>query len=119
MTFKESIVSVFKNYANIKGRASRSEFWWWMLFQTIISFCLGFIGGIFAVLFEAPNLATIITWIGTLVLICPTFCLQVRRYHDSNHSGWWVLVPIVSWILCFYRSDEGENDYGILNEQVQ
>lgn len=118
MTFKNSIKNCIKNYVNIQGRASRSEFWWWYLFQVTVGFVCGFIGGIFVGITGNPWIGTIVTWIVTLVLLCPSVCVQIRRYHDINRSGWWILCPIMNIVFCFFKGDRGENEYG-LPEQVE
>lgn len=79
-------------YFDFCGRASRTEYWSFVF----ITLCLG---------------AT--SWgIMYLVTIIPLFAVSVRRCHDINRSGWWLLVPWVSFFFKFKKSDEGENDYG-------
>ena len=75
MNFGQAITTVFKKYAEFSGRASRSEYWWWVLFTTIINISLGWI----------PIIGILIT----LLLLIPTISLTTRRLHDINLSGWW------------------------------
>ncbi len=125
MTFTKSIENVFKNYANAKGRASRSEYWWFFLFLIIMSISIGFIAGFIAGVCVGSGIgdettitiiAQVIAWTFALLTLCPHICVSIRRYHDSGHSGWWYFVPIMNTILLFYRSEEGENKYGLPEE---
>ena len=80
MTFSESISTCFENFANFKGRARRSEFWWFTLFVNLIGL-VPFIG----------NLASIVFFI-------PWLAVATRRLHDTNHSGWWLLFFYLGFI---------------------
>ena len=48
----------------------------------------------------------------TIIGFIPFLAVSVRRLHDINRSGWWVLIPIVELFFLFKKSDEGTNDYG-------
>ena len=112
MTFAEAVRSGFDHYVKFDGRASRPAFWWWFLFGLLV--------GIGATIIDA----IIGTWgvVGGLVslaLLLPNLSVAIRRLHDTDHSGWWVLIgliPIIGFIvlLIFYlrESDPGENQYG-------
>lgn len=89
VTFTESIRTCFKKYTDFKGRASRSEFWWWTLFTTVTSIVLNSIN---ENLFGAFG----------LVVIVPSLAVGARRLHDTNYSGWLqllLLIPIVGDIV--------------------
>jgi len=103
----------FKKYATFRGRASRSEYWWWFLVNVVVLAVLGTLalatggptvdeygastapsgaGLVFYLLYVAWGLATIV----------PGFALVVRRLHDTNKSGFWIfigLVPVVGPII--------------------
>jgi len=99
MSFFDAITAGFRNYANFKGRALRSEYWWWVLFT---------------VLAQAAA-ATIASMLGDLVAVVfflPSIAVAVRRMHDIDKSGWWILFPIVNIFLLAQRSTEGENRFG-------
>ena len=53
-------------------------------------------------------------YIFALALMLPTISAGVRRLHDTNHNGWWLLVPIYNIVLLCMPSDEGVNEYGEL-----
>ena len=113
MTFVESVEHVFSNYFNAKGRASRSEYWWWYLFTILASIAVSLLGVILDKLTGIEFLSTILTWGLSILILIPNICVQIRRYHDINRSGWWILCPIVNMVFLFFAGDEGENDYGL------
>lgn len=99
MSFQAAIRSGFQNYANFKGRASRSAYWWWALFSVVAQFVSsGY----------SDSLAIIIS----LVLICPSLAVGWRRMHDTGHGGFWAIVPIVNIIFSLTPSQLSENKYG-------
>ncbi len=110
-------LAVLKKYAVFSGRASRSEFWWFVLFNIIVSFVLGFIEGLIGMSNEygyGP-----LSGIYMLAVLLPSIGVAIRRLHDSGKTGWWLLlsfVPIVGAIvlIIFYvlDSDPGANEYG-------
>lgn len=115
MTFGQAIASGFKNYVGFYGRACRSEYWFWALFVFIAGILLGIID---AVLFpDSPSgLFGPLFSIGVLL---PGLAVGVRRLHDINKSGWWLLlwfIPIIGWIILIVwairRGDEGTNRFG-------
>ncbi|OQM75899.1 DUF805 domain-containing protein [Manganibacter manganicus] len=83
VNFIDAIKRFFSNYFNFTGRASRSEFWYAMLFYAAVSFLIGFI--------DAPD---IVFSIWSLITIIPFLSVSARRLHDTNRSGW---LQIVSW----------------------
>lgn len=83
MNFPTSVKSGFSNYANFKGRASRSEFWWFALFSQLVQ---TLIQGI-----SAPTAS-----IASLVLFLPNLSLHVRRLHDIGRSAKWLIWLAVS-----------------------
>ena len=103
------------NYINFEGRARRKEFWMFTLVYTIIAFVTM---GIDSVLFPEAELVTL-NLLFTLGLLPPSIGVGVRRLHDTNKSGWWLLLWLLLligwvWILILYclDSDIGDNDYG-------
>ena len=97
-------IKVLQNYANFNGRARRSEYWYFFLFNFIFSFVLGFIGG--ATGFE------LIGTIYSLAVLIPSLAVAVRRMHDVGKSGWFLLIPIYNFILACTDSTDGDNEYG-------
>ena len=93
MSIVESIRICFSKYADFSGRASRPEFWWFVLF-TIVAGMAFAIGG---------KLADSL-W--TLVTLLPSLAVGARRLHDTHRSGWWqllCLIPVLGWaVLIFF-----------------
>ena len=107
--FVSAIQSGFQNYFNFKGRASRSEYWWWLLF-TLIHQVPTLV--IFSETFDFAGLGYYLR----LVVLVPTIAVAVRRMHDTNHRGWWILLPPVNLVLAVRRGDEGQNRFGQLRK---
>jgi len=97
MDFIEAIKSGFRNYVTFKGRAARSEYWYWTLFAVLVS-----LAGEIAdnVLFESPSSGLFAPLI-SLGLFLPGLAVSVRRLHDLDRTGWWLLLifTIVGIIL--------------------
>jgi len=98
---------VFENYANFNGRARRSEYWYFILANTIISVILNNL----LPLVITPKLA-FLGIIYSLVVLIPSIAVLVRRMHDTGRSGWYCLIPFYNLILACTDSDEGTNEYG-------
>lgn len=89
-----------QKYADFKGRATRTEFWYFVLFNSIFVYALMFIG--MAFLGEES---------GQFPLI-PNLAIGVRRMHNAGKSGWFLLLPIYNLILAVTDSDKGANKWG-------
>lgn len=104
MTFSESIQTCFKNYAEFNGRATRSEFWWWVLFVFLLS-----VGGQMI----SQSLGSLLS----LVTFLPSIAVTTRRLHDIGRSGWWQLIsfiPIIGLVVMIFwcaKEPSGPNDY--------
>lgn len=94
MDLTTSVKTCLSKYATFEGRAKRSEYWWFWLCGTLLSY-VPFVG--------------IIVAFGVII---PTVAAGVRRLHDTNHCGWWILCPIYNIVLLATDGDSGSNDYG-------
>jgi uncharacterized membrane protein YhaH (DUF805 family) len=98
--FSTAVRSVLRQYATFSGRARRSEYWWFFLFTVVVSILTTVIDAlVWGTKVEDNGPTTIIT---TVALLLPTLAVSVRRLHDVDHSGWFLLfglVPIVGWII--------------------
>ena len=99
-------------YAQISGRASRSEYWWFVLFTAIASAAAGVLD-----VFFPGDLLQSLFGIATFI---PGIALGIRRMHDIGKSGWWLLIgliPIIGWIVLIVwlatKSDVGSNQWGV------
>ncbi len=98
MNFQNSVKSALSNYANFKGRSSRSEYWWWTLFTIIVTTALSSFSGLDSV--------------ASAVFFLPSIAVGARRMHDVDHNGWWQLFPIYNIVLACRQSSSEMNKYG-------
>ena len=112
MDFSTAIRTCLRKYATFAGRAPRSEYWFYFLFQLI-----AIVAGMIADSVLGTNM--IIYALVVLGLLLPTIAVGVRRLHDTNRSGWWILigfVPIVGAIVLLIwvctKGTDGPNTYG-------
>jgi uncharacterized membrane protein YhaH (DUF805 family) len=97
-------LAVLQNFAKFSGRARRSEYWYFVLFNAIFSFVLGFVGG----LINFPLIGTIYS----VVMLIPSLAVGVRRMHDVGKSGWFLLIPIYNLVLALTEGEATDNAYG-------
>jgi len=112
MGFSEAVKSVFSKYATITGRACRSEYWYFTLFYIIVYAVLALISVIMPFLI-------ILSIVFGIAIIIPSLTVSIRRLHDRNQSGWWLLVgliPMIGGIIMLIwfamRGTDGPNDFG-------
>lgn len=86
MGFRGSVESALRQYATFRGRASRPEYWWFYLF----TFLVGVVGSVI----DSAAGTNLISPLLNLALLLPSLAVGVRRLHDSNLSGWWILAPV-------------------------
>lgn len=84
----ESVVTCIKKYFTFKGRARRSEFWWFALLLFVLNILSSFLGLI------SPTVSLVLS-ICIILLYIPQLAVLTRRLHDANHSGWWVVMLIL------------------------
>ncbi len=103
MNFGQAISTCLSKYVTFSGRASRPEFWWFFLFQILISIAASWFGDVVSSL------------VG-LALLLPAIAVGTRRLHDIGRSGWWQLISLTViglFVLIYWwvqRSD-GANEY--------
>ena len=99
-----------KKYAVFSGRASRAEYWYFSLFNFVIAFVLGLIEGGLGVALESDD--SVLANIYSLAVLIPSLAVGVRRMHDIDKSGWYILIPLYNLVLALYDGTEGDNKYG-------
>jgi len=111
-------LEVLKKYAVFDGRARRKEYWYFVLFGTLVSIVIAIVDAATGS-FSADAGIGILGSIYALAVLIPTIAVGVRRLHDTNRSGWWLLlalIPLVGTIvlLVFLATDGDpeENQYG-------
>ncbi|WP_417722459.1 DUF805 domain-containing protein [Salipiger sp.] len=96
MGFAESVRTCFRRYATFSGRASRSEFWWWVLFVVGMSVVLGLadrmLFGADPVTGRAPRR---LSGVFNLLVLLPWLAVAFRRMHDSGRPGWYYFAPLL------------------------
>lgn len=96
MRFGVAVKTCFGKYARFKGRASRSEYWWFSLFFSL-AFCLlmgvSLIAGLLSPLLALAGMGVVVA--AVLAMLLPAFAVTVRRLHDCNLSGWWLLAAYI------------------------
>lgn len=113
MGFQEAIEAGFKKYFDFETRSCRSEFWFWTLFVVLVSMLLTLAD---AFVSSDVGLLGMVFSLGTLI---PGLSVTVRRLHDLDKSGWWILialVPFIGWIVLIVwectKGTEGPNRFG-------
>jgi len=106
MSITEAVTVCFKKYADFTGRASRPEFWWFMLATTIGNFVL-------------QLLSLTLTVVFVLVTLLPSLAVGARRLHDIGRTGWWLLIclipligPLVIIVFAAQPGNAGDNRFG-------
>ena len=109
-------LEALKKYAVFSGRARRTEYWMFGLFYLIFAIVIGIIDSILGIGGEGGGL---LSGLFVLAMLIPSVAVTVRRLHDTDHSGWWLLiglVPLVGTIILLIfmiqDSQSGENQYG-------
>jgi uncharacterized membrane protein YhaH (DUF805 family) len=103
----------FSKFADFSGRSSRPEYWYFMLPIIVLMFVTNLVDSI--LLGGMPALSLIVA----LATLVPTLSASARRLHDTNRSGWWLLVALVPVVgafvviyLCCQPGTEGPNNFG-------
>ena len=108
MNFTESIKSCYSKFFDFSGRDSKSEYWWFQLYNLIV----------YLLIFVFQGDLQILVSIITIVNILPAVAAGVRRIHDSNKSGWWILIGLIPliglyiFVLLIQDGTKGKNKYG-------
>ena len=105
MDFVQAIKSCLGQYATFSGRASRSEYWWFFLFQVLVMVATGMLGDV-------------INGLASLALLLPALAVGTRRLHDIGRTGWWQLLLLTGigfFVLLYWwvqPTDGASNSYG-------
>jgi uncharacterized membrane protein YhaH (DUF805 family) len=125
MSFTEAIRTVLSKYTTFSGRASRPEFWWWVLFVVLLNVATGIVDATLI----APTLGfepyeelagQPLSLIVSLAILLPNISVSVRRLHDIDRSGWWyliILIPFIGVLVIIYWAVQpgtsGSNRFGV------
>ncbi len=100
-----------KKYAEFKGRSRRKEYWQFFLFTIVVDIVLQILAGVLAMA-GMTMLSVIIMVLVSFGLILPSVAVGVRRMHDVDKSGWYLLIPLYNLILACTDGTPGSNRYG-------
>ena len=92
MNFQQAVTTCFSKYVDFSGRATRSEYWWFVLAYVI----LAIVGGL---------IHEYVYYIVVLAFLLPMLAAGARRLHDIGKSGWWLLlglIPLVGLVLLYF-----------------
>lgn len=112
--FLEAVMRCLQKYAAFKGRATRAEYWWFILFNFLLGTVLY---SVFADCVSRDS-AEMAAGLLQLALFLPALAVGVRRLHDINFRGWWILISITIigiiplWILYCLPGKAEENRFG-------
>ncbi|TXK49270.1 DUF805 domain-containing protein [Pontibacter qinzhouensis] len=109
---------VLRKYAEFSGRARRSEYWYFFLFNILVSMALAGVDFIIGSALMGGSIG-LLGGLYSLAVFIPGLAVSVRRLHDTGRSGWWLLislVPFIGWIVLivfmFTDSQYDDNQYG-------
>ncbi len=98
-------IDVIKKCTDFSGRARRKEFWMFILVSYLVVLA---IGGVEAILGMDGKMADLVNF----AMLLPTIAVGVRRLHDTDHRGWWLLLPVVNLVLLILDTKPGPNRFG-------
>ena len=111
-------LQALKKYAVFSGRSRRMEYWYFVLFNIIVSIVLGVIDGLLGTSGSSAG-AGLLSGIYGLAVLIPSLAVTVRRLHDTDRTGWWILIALVPLIgvivllvFALLEGTPGDNQYG-------
>lgn len=115
MTFSEAVkTSLVDKYATFSGRATRSEYWYVVLFGYLLALLIVLLG----MMVDSPELIIGLSSVLSLILLVPGLAVCIRRLHDTGRSGWWYLLVLIPYIgaiallVIFCLKSSEDNKYG-------
>lgn len=114
MSFFEAIASCFGKYATFSGRASRAEYWWFVLFTILAWLIINALVSSFA----GPGVGIPTAYVFLLVALLPSLAVGARRLHDMNVSAWWLLLhltgigTVILYVWMLFPGSVGANRFG-------
>lgn len=100
MNFIQAIQSGFRRYADFSGRSSRSEYWYWVLFGSLVSLVISVLNEAIIGRFEELHIvlfASFVSLLLSLVLTLTTIAVSARRLHDIDRTGWCSCFFLFRW----------------------
>jgi uncharacterized membrane protein YhaH (DUF805 family) len=114
MNFGEAIASGFSKYLDFSGRASRPEYWLWVLFAVIGAITTNALDAVIFIYHSGVSpLNSPLSNFFAVVLLSPSLAVATRRLHDIDRTGWWMLLVFTGIgiiVLLYWQSQEGTSD---------
>ncbi len=116
MSFADAVRTCLSKYADFSGRARRSEYWYFFLFNVLVGIVASVLDNVLGT--ETGSGSGVIGGLASLALLLPSIAVGARRLHDISRSGWWLLIgliPLVGWIVLivwFVQDSHGDNEHG-------
>ena len=111
-------LKAMNSYATFKGRSTRSEYWYFMLFYILILVMPLILAGFLGLGENGQSIMFIISGILLLIHIIPSLAVSIRRLHDIDKSGWWYLISFIPYIgaiaimIMAMIDSKDDNEYG-------
>lgn len=105
-------LEAFQRYAQFSGRSERPAYWYFFLFNIIVSYGLVFIDLGLGTTFGSEGASGVLSSIYSLVSLVPSIAVGVRRMHDVGKSGWFIIIPFYNLYLLAQEGQTGRNEYG-------
>lgn len=112
MGFSATVRHNLRHYADFRGRAQRAQFWWWYLFLIVMQVVLNAVDGALGLQVGETDLKVgdtaipvvsdgvgVLSTVFGLAVVLPTLAVAVRRLHDTDRSGWWIVAPLAAYVL--------------------
>ena len=123
MNLKASIKYGSTNFAKFKGRATRSEFWYWVLFFWLCELAAITVDSIlFRGAYDYGSVSAFVYALPTnlvgLIFLIPNLSILVRRLHDTDHRAWWLLISLIPFgglVLLIWLCSEGSSEHNRFN----
>lgn len=106
---KRWYISVLRRYWDFDGRATRKEFWMFILYSALVQLTIAFVVGVIT---YDREITSLFTNLYVIAIFLPTLGLGMRRMHDIGRNGMWVFLPLVNLIFYCFDSQPHENEYG-------
>ena len=97
ISFVGAIQFGFRHYFDFRGRSTRAEFWWWVLFTVIVVIGLSLVDVSLGTYDEETG--GLLSGLFRLATLIPSMAVGARRLHDINRSGWWQLMWLIGWLI--------------------
>ncbi len=102
-----------RRFADFNGRSRRMEYWMFYLFVILFVVVAMVLGGLLAAVSDVlGTIFGLVAIVAYIALFIPSLAVAIRRMHDTDHSGWWILCPVVPLIFSLMEGTPGPNRFG-------